>query len=32
MDTHNEFGVVLADGKLLGTITQLDFIHKVVRV
>ena len=32
VDTHNEFGVVLADGKLLGTITQLDFIHKVVRV
>ena len=32
VDSHNEFGVVLEGGKLLGTITKLDFVHKVVRV
>ena len=32
VDGHNEFGVVLEGKKLVGTITKLDFIHKVVRV
>ncbi len=32
VDGHTEFGVVLDGKKLLGTITRLDFIHKVVRV
>ncbi len=32
VEGHNEFGVVLEGKKLLGTITKLDFIHKVVRV
>ena len=32
VDGHTEFGVVLDGKKLLGAVTKLDFIHKVVRV
>lgn len=32
VETHTEFGVVLERGRLIGTISRFDFIHKVVRV
>lgn len=32
IESHTEFGVVLEKGRLAGTITRFDFLHKVVEV
>lgn len=32
VDGNNELGVILEGKKLIGTVTKLDFVHKVVRV
>ena len=32
VDGHSEFGVILDGKRLVGTVTKLDFVHKVVRV